>query len=64
MEITNHTTRKENIKHTTSYSDKFDTTQETTQESIHEIQQYFDYPLSGNSCCENQSHLFMLEKMS
>ena len=34
------------------------------QESIHEMQTYFDVPLQSNSCCESQQHLFMLEGLS
>jgi hypothetical protein len=34
------------------------------QDTIQEVQKYFDIPLQSNSCCENQHHLFMLEGLS
>jgi len=52
-----------NNKYTTTYTDDFESLN-SEPETIHEVQKYFDQPLRSDSCCGNQSHLFMLEKLS
>ncbi len=63
MKTTNNTVNATNSDQS-AYSDDYVDTYQDTADSIYEVQQYFDAPLRGDSCCGDQAHMFLMEVLS